>query len=201
MTPRGPRERLLASAITLMCERGVHATGLADLLAHSHTARGSIYRHFPHGKSELMEQATYAAGDTINAVLDDLLAARDPVGAIHGIIDYWKHALVSSGYAMGCPILAAAQAGPHEPTVQAASAAIFTVWVDKITAALVCAGAEPAPAKAIASTAISAIEGAIAQSRGTRTIEPLDDIRVALARLIESIIDADKPRAKRRRER
>ncbi|MFF2087435.1 TetR/AcrR family transcriptional regulator [Nocardia sp. NPDC058176] len=185
MTSKGPRERLILSAIMLMCERGVHATGLSDLLAHSHTARGSIYQHFPGGKSELMEQATYAAGRTISSLLDDLLAKDDPERFVDGIIDYWKQVLTGSDYAMGCPILAAAQAGPDEPAVQAASAAVFASWVDKIGTALTSVGVEPVTAKSIASTAISAIEGAIAQCRSTHTIEPLDDVRVALKRLIE----------------
>lgn len=73
-----------------MCERGVHATGLADLLDHGKTARCPIYQHFPGGKSDLMEQATYAAGRTISALLDEPLATRTPADAVAGIIDYWK---------------------------------------------------------------------------------------------------------------
>lgn len=192
MTRSGPRERLLLSAITLMCERGVHATGLADLLAHSHTARGSIYQHFPGGKTELMEQATYAGGRTINAVLDELLTTRGPAGVVDGIIDYWEQALTGSDYVMGCPILAAAQSGPSEPTVQAASSAVFATWVDKIALALADAGVEPATARPIASMAVSAIEGAIAQSRSARTTQPLDDVRTVLTGLIDSALPASE---------
>lgn len=185
----GPRQRLLRSAITLMCERGVHATGLTDLLTHSKTARGSIYQHFPGGKSELMREATYAGGRTITALLEELLATRSPAAGLAGMIDYWKQVLTDSQYATGCPILAAAQAGPSEPEVQAASAAVFATWVDKIATALELAGAEAA-AKPIASTAVSAIEGAIEQSRSAGTIQPLDDVRAALTHLIEFAIPA-----------
>ncbi|MFE7720362.1 TetR/AcrR family transcriptional regulator [Nocardia rhizosphaerihabitans] len=189
-TTQGPRQRLLLSAITLMCERGVHATGLTDLLTHSRTARGSIYQHFPAGKSELFEAATYAAGRTITALLDNLLATRTPAHAIDGIIDYWEQVLTGSDYTMGCPILAAAQAGSQEPSVQAASAAVFATWTDKIATALHQAGTEPTTAKVIASTAVSAVEGAIAQSRGARTTQPLDDARIAVKLLIESALPA-----------
>ncbi|MFE7720795.1 TetR/AcrR family transcriptional regulator [Nocardia rhizosphaerihabitans] len=185
---KGPRERLLRSAIALMCERGVHATGLTDLLAHSHTARQSIYQHFPGGKSELMEQATYTAGRTINALLDKLLATHPPVAGIEAMIDYWQQVLTGSDYAMGCPIMAAAQAGPTEPAVQAASAATFASWTDKIADALTSAGADPTAAKPVASMLVSAVEGAIAQSRGARSIQPLDDVRTAMTRLIESAL-------------
>ena len=188
MTLSGPRERLLLSAITLMCERGVRATGLADLLAHSHTARGSAYQHFPGGKTELMEQATYTAGRTINELLDELLATREPAGVIDGIIDYWKKVLTSSDYVMSCPILAASQSGPGEPAVQAAAAVVLASWVEKITIALADAGVAPAAAEPMASLAVSAVEGAISHSRSARTTQPLDDVRIALTSLVESAI-------------
>lgn len=188
----GPRERLLRSAIALMCERGVHATGVADLLDHSRTARGSIYQHFPGGKSELMEQATYAAGRTIEALLDRLLAQGDPASAVAGIVDYWDEVLLGSDYVMGCPILAAAQAGPQEPGVQAAACAVFATWADMIATALISTGVEPTAARSIASTSISAVEGAIAQSRSARSTRPLHDVRVALTALIASL-DATPP--------
>lgn len=171
-----------------MCERGVHATGLTDLLTHSRTARGSIYQHFPAGKSELFEAATYAAGRTISGLLDELLATRTPAHAIDGIVDHWKQVLTGSDYAMGCPILAAAQAGSPEPRVQAAAAAVFSTWTDQIATALRRAGAEPATAEVVAGATVSAIEGAIAHSRGARTVAPLEDARTAVRLLIDSAI-------------
>lgn len=40
-------------------------------------------------------------------------------------------------------------------------------------------------AKSIASTSVSAIEGAIEQSRGARTTQRLDDVSLGLNRLVE----------------
>lgn len=188
MNVEGPRQRLLMSAIALMCERGVHATGLADLLEHSKAARASIYQHFPGGKTDLMEQATYAAGRTISALLDQMLGTQTPADAIGGIIDYWKLALVDSDYVRGCPILAAAQSGPTEPGVQAAAAEIFTSWTGKISTALVARGADPDQAQALASSTVSSLEGAIAQSRSARSTQPLDDVRSALTGLIDNAV-------------
>src|SRR6478736_1028021 len=53
---------LIATAITMVQERGVHATGLSDLLRRSAAARNSIYQHFPGGKTELMVAVTDTAG-------------------------------------------------------------------------------------------------------------------------------------------
>ena len=192
MTTDGPRERLLRSAIALMCERGVHATGVADLLAHSRTARGSIYQHFPGGKSELMTEATVSAGRYMDALIDRLLAEGEVAAAIDGLIDHWQRVLTDSDYVRGCPILAAAQAGPTEPAVQAASAAVFAGWVERIATALVAAGAEPSPARSVAGTTVSCVEGAIAQSRSARSVQPLDDVRLALRRLVEATLPTSR---------
>lgn len=70
----GPRQRLIDSAIAMMRERGVHATGLADLLKRSGTARNSIYQHFPEGKAELIAAAEREASDLANGFLDALRA-------------------------------------------------------------------------------------------------------------------------------
>lgn len=180
----GPRERLLRSAVALMRERGVHATGLADLLAHSGTARGSIYQHFPGGKSDLMEQATFDAGRDVSVLLDHLLAKNDAQAAITGVLDFWKLTLIESDYTLGCPILAASQSGPSESSVQAASGAVFATWVEKIADALTTVY-PPDTARSIASAAVSSIEGAIAQCRSARTTQPLDDLHIALTALTD----------------
>ncbi|MFD4785450.1 hypothetical protein ACFWNH_31005 [Rhodococcus qingshengii] len=146
-----------------------------------------------------MEQATYAAGSTINALLDELLATRGPAGAIGGIVDHWKQVLTASDYAMGCPILAAAQSGPGEPTVQAASAAVFATWVDGLAIALVDSGIAPAATRSLASMSVSAIEGAIAQCRSARTTQPLDDVRAALTSLIDTSLSTELPKLARGR--
>lgn len=176
----GPRQRLLRSAIALMCERGVHATGLAELLEHSRSSRASIYQHFPGGKSDLMEQATITAGRHITKQLNGLLAARSPADALGDLIDGWKHTLSSSGYVAGCPILAAAECGPTEPAIRDAAAAVFASWTTDIASALVDSGADPDNARALAGLAVSSLEGAIAQSRSATSTRPLDDIRTAL---------------------
>lgn len=185
-----PRQRLVASAIALMCERGVHATGLTDLLEHSKTARASLYQHFPGGKSELMEQATYAAGRQIGKQLDALFDQDAPERAVAGIIDLWKQILTSSDYAMGCPIQAASQAGPAEPEIQAASAAVFAAWNKQIADGLVRAGVDAGAVVPLASLVISSVEGAITQSRSAKSTEPLDNVRSLLGTLVSAAATA-----------
>ena len=189
--PQGPRERLITSAIALMCERGVHATGVSDLLAHSNTARGSIYQHFPAGKSELMEQATLSAGRFMSRKITGLLEFHTPDEALVALADYWITTLQSSDFASGCPIQAAAQSGPSEPAIQAAAAAVFNDWCDQITTALTTANVPIDDAFALASLAISSIEGAITQSRAARSTQPLENVKSALTPTIRRSLRAE----------
>ncbi|WP_187774308.1 TetR/AcrR family transcriptional regulator [Lolliginicoccus suaedae] len=184
MVVGGPRNRLITSAIELMCERGVHATGLAELLERSGTARRSIYQHFPGGKSELMEQATRAAGQHIVRQLEGFFARGTPESGVEALIDDWIASLRSTGYARGCPILAAAQAGPDEPAIQAAAAEAFTVWNNQFFEAFVASGTPREAAAVIADITVSTVEGAIVHSRALRSTTPLANARTMLVRLI-----------------
>ncbi|MBD8506163.1 TetR/AcrR family transcriptional regulator [Hoyosella sp. G463] len=191
--PQGPRERLLASAIALMRERGVHATGLADLLEHSKTARGSLYQHFPRGKTELMEQATLLAGHTIGRRIERALAQGDPASAVGTLIDYWITSLASSDYTHGCPVLAAAQSGPAEPAVQAAAATALKQWSSLLATALAEHGMPNDSAGPLGSTIIATIEGAIARSFAARSTTPLTDARTVLVPLVEQAMKTRAP--------
>jgi AcrR family transcriptional regulator len=51
------RARMVRSAATLIRERGVHGTGLREVVAHSGGPRGSLGRFFPGGKTQLMTEA------------------------------------------------------------------------------------------------------------------------------------------------
>lgn len=183
----GPRERLIQSAIELMREYGVHATGLSDLLDHSNTARGSIYQHFPAGKTELMEQATLEAGRIITARIEELTQTLPAEDVIRVFVEGWKQNLIASGFASGCPIVAAAQAGPDALAVREASAAVFADWARVIAASIESKGVDAAPAASLGSFVVSSLEGAIIQCRSARSLKPLDDASASLMLLLSRV--------------
>src|SRR6476660_7352827 len=51
------RARMVQSAATLIRERGIHGTGLREVVAHSRGPRGSLGRFFPGGKTQLVTEA------------------------------------------------------------------------------------------------------------------------------------------------
>ena len=52
-TARPTKDRLILAAATLFRTRGYHGVGLADVLAEAKAPKGSLYHHFPNGKSDL----------------------------------------------------------------------------------------------------------------------------------------------------
>lgn len=187
MAVAGPRERLIRSAIELMREYGVHATGLSDLLERSNTARGSIYQHFPAGKTELMEQATLEAGRIITSSIERLAQTLPAVDVVDAFIAGWKQNLVDSSFAAGCPIVAAAQAGPDALVVREASAAVFADWSRVIAESIASKGVDTATAASLGSFIVSALEGAIIQCRSARSVQPLDDAGTGLMLLLRGV--------------
>ncbi|MFC4604615.1 TetR/AcrR family transcriptional regulator [Rhodococcus kronopolitis] len=185
-----PRERLVDSAIALVRARGVHGTGVAELLTHSRAARNSIYQHFPGGKAQLVEASTLAAGERMSGLLESLYVRGGAEGLVDGLVDWWQRELERDGFEAGCPVVAAALAGPDLPGVESAAGTVFTVWCAQLGAALAGRGLDADAAASLAGFTVSAIEGAIIQCRATKSLRPLDDARVQLGALLEMRLGA-----------
>lgn len=184
MPEAGPRERLIASAITLVRERGVEATGLADLLQHSGAARRSIYQHFPGGKLQMIEESTRLAGAWIGRLIH---AAGDeqPAALVRALVEQTTRNLVASDFTRGCPIMAAAAAPPEAAQVRAAAAAVFESWTTEIAARLAATGRSPQESRSLAGFIVSSVEGALVRAVAARSTEPLDQAAEQLPRLLE----------------
>ena len=60
---RDGRERLLNGARQLLAEKGYAGMELRDVAARGKAPRGSIYHHFPGGKTQLAREAAELEGD------------------------------------------------------------------------------------------------------------------------------------------
>jgi TetR/AcrR family transcriptional regulator, lmrAB and yxaGH operons repressor len=165
-------------------ERGVHATGLSDLLKRSSAARNSIYQHFPGGKAELMVAVTDAAGRGMAQRIDRLADDGGPAAVISGIIGRWVVELEKADFETGCPLAAAALAGPGEPSITDAASRAFALLRDRVAAAMRSAGADEETARVRASFVVSATEGALLQARADRSARPLRDVQAELMRYL-----------------
>src|SRR6476469_2988170 len=101
----GPRERMIVSTALLVRERGARATSLDAVLEHSGAPRGSIYHHFPGGRSQLLREAVDFAGRYVERRLED---AAGPLAALDALFDEYSENLVKSDFRAGCPVVAVA---------------------------------------------------------------------------------------------
>ncbi len=72
------RDRLIATAAHLFRRNGYHATGLSELLSAAQVPKGSLYHHFPDGKSDLaIAAADWTAAQFIRVMDDAFTPAPD----------------------------------------------------------------------------------------------------------------------------
>ena len=171
---------MIRSAALLVRERGIEATSFSDVIEASGAPRGSIYHHFPDGKSQLIAEATAWSGAAIAGGLGHALAGGDPVAAMHSFISVWRGVLTDTDFDAGCPVVAASVESAANPGARQAAAEAFDAWNEALAEALERAGADPGRAVSLATLIVSAVEGAIVQCRALRSLEPLDRIESEL---------------------
>lgn len=178
---------MIQSAALLMQQHGVEATSFRQVLEHSGAPRGSIYFHFPDGKSQLVTEATRFAGEFIAAGLVAALDENDLATALGVFVDTWQSVLESSDFAAGCPIVAATLEGERMAGAVEAAGEAFTEWERLLAEALERHGVEPERAASLATLAIAAIEGAVVLGRAQRSSAPLTRVARELEHLIATV--------------
>jgi AcrR family transcriptional regulator len=183
-----PRERMIRSAVVLFRERGIDGTSFSDVLAHSGAPRGSIYHHFPGGKTQLVEETTRYAGEFIAAGLARALEDGEPAAAVRSFAASWRAGLDDTDFTAGCPIVAAALEGDRTPAARDAAATAFERWEGLLAGGFERHGVEPDRARALATLSIASIEGAVVLARAQRSPEPLERVAGELERLATAAI-------------
>ncbi|MGU3432512.1 TetR/AcrR family transcriptional regulator [Actinomycetes bacterium M1A6_2h] len=178
------RNDMLRSAALLFRERGAEATSVADVLDHAGAPRGSVYYHFPRGRPQLVEEATQAAGKAMGAMISASLSADGPAKTLAMMIAVFRGQLIDTDFAAGCPIGAVANEGPNTPAALTAAGESFTSWEESIAASLWQNGIALDRSRAIATLALSAIEGALLLCKAQRTTHALDRVETELSKVL-----------------
>jgi TetR/AcrR family transcriptional repressor of lmrAB and yxaGH operons len=186
---RDTRRDMVLSAVEVLRERGADAVTLDAVLTRSGAPRGSIYHHFPGGRSEILSDALDFAGDAI-AVRIERVAEAGATSALRDFSVFWKKILQDSDYTAGCPVVSVAVSNADEDGAQLASRArdIFDRWCDAMRRSLVGDGLTPRTAERLATMVVASVEGAVVLCRARRDMAPLDDVVEEL----ELLIDAEK---------
>ena len=177
---------MLVAAAELLRERGAAGVTVDAVLARSGAPRGSVYHHFPDGRSQILREALQFAGDEITATLEQD-ADVGAVALLGRLVRLWRTALVDSDFTLGSPVLAAAVgSGPDEQQLTSVAGEIFRRWREASREAFMREGFGPDEATALAHTTISALEGAVVLCRATRITQPIDDVAQQMEFLIKA---------------
>jgi len=167
---------MIEGAIESLRIHGASATSVDRVLAGTGAPRGSVYHHFPGGRTQLIADALTAAGGSMSEFIETITRDNDPMVALDMFVALWRHTLIDSDYRAGCPIFAVAvETNDDAPEFATAAAAIFARWNTALTDLLVRHGLDPARARRMATLTIAAVEGAIALCRVERDAVPLED--------------------------
>ncbi|RCS22096.1 TetR/AcrR family transcriptional regulator [Phyllobacterium salinisoli] len=129
MTAVPARDRLVRAAASLFRRKGYDGVGLAEILAVSGLPKGSLYHHFPGGKSELARAATLSAGGVVEELVNDAFAdaADFREGAVRTCRAIIGLAVQPDGV-LACPVMSVLQAASDEPELRRVAKTVMSGW-------------------------------------------------------------------------
>ena len=176
---------MVEGAVRLLATRGVGGTSFADVLDATDSPRGSIYHHFPGGKTELLHAALDLASERGVAAME-ATRGQPPAVVMARFLGLWRLLLERSELTAGCAVVAVTVADSDDDLLDHAGT-IFRTWTELLTELSAAGGMERVAARRLAVTVIAATEGAVALCRAERSMEPFDDVET----LLLSLVDAD----------
>jgi AcrR family transcriptional regulator len=165
------RDAMIEAAWLLIAERGLEGMSTREVLARTGAPRGSVYHHFPRGRTELIELAI----DRSRCWMQDQIAsikAETPADVVTEYIGIWRRVVEGTDFSAGCAATGAVTGG-HEPGVLRRAEAALSDASDALAALFQQAGLAPTEAGQRATLLVCAAEGAVILARARRSVEPL----------------------------
>ena len=185
---RDGRALLLNGARQLLAEKGYAGMELRDVAERGHAPRGSIYHHFPGGKTQLAREAAELEGATIRDLIERSLDERGLKQTLTMFGEVFRRRVADHPERIGCPVAAAALARPEDPELAAAATAAFQSWERPIAAALRDEGVGADDADAFAGLVVSTVEGALLRARAAGSQQPLDSAIGGLGQALDALL-------------
>lgn len=184
----GTRDRIVIAAARLLQRQGYVGTGIKQIAKEAEATLGSVYHFFPGGKEAVAVAAITHSGEEFAVLLREALTTADaPGAAIEASAVELAVGLRESGWVDGCPVTAAAlETLGTDSEIQRVCAAALASWERLVEEKLLGSGFAAQDARELATTVISALEGAEVTAQVSRSEEPLRAVGRQLARLVGS---------------
>jgi len=182
--------KMVQAAKQLMRERGFHATAFSDVLKLSGAPRGSVYFHFPDGKTQLAVAAAEAHAHDQVEIIDR--AAEDSSSAaelVERYVDLGRDGMVASDYSRGCAIAPLVTEGATQESAEIGETGrrTFAEMIDRLAFHFITFGVDRSAARTLADAVIAGIEGAMITSRARRSPAPYDAVKTTLTAYAASV--------------
>ena len=177
------RDKLIDTMIDALQRKGLHGVGLNELLAAADAPKGSLYHHFPNGKTELAVAAIERVGQRAEQAFAALFQRQsDPLDALTTWLQSALGQLQESAFERGCPLATVAlESAPQDHEIRAALANAFAAIRQALQQQLQRHGyAQP---EGLAALFVALYEGGLLQARVAGSSEPLKQAVATLLHL------------------
>lgn len=185
MKKTSTRDNLINAMTDALQRKGLHGVGLNELLDIAGAPKGSLYHHFPGGKSELAVAAIERISERIDSLFTQLFSHQpDPLHAMHSWLQVALQQLESSGFERGCPLATIAlESSADDVEIRAALQRSFNAVRQALSRQLRAYGYADEQAENLAALFVAIYEGGLLQARVAGSSEPLRRAATALFNL------------------
>jgi AcrR family transcriptional regulator len=188
--PGDTKERILDRSGELFRRQGYMGTGIKQILDEASAPFGSLYHHFPGGKTELGAETIRRSGALYGLLLGEFV--RPEVELSAGVRAFFAGAaetLRETDYADACPIATVAlEVSSSDEELRRACADVFEAWIEGGVARLTMAGVARDRARELAIQMLAGLEGAFVLGRALRDAEPVELAGEAAAIAVEAAL-------------
>jgi TetR/AcrR family transcriptional repressor of nem operon len=157
------RRRIVRTAAAEFRRSGIHATGLAELMAAAGLTHGGFYRHFE-SKNQLVAEACVAGMDLVVGVMEAAACGSGGKNGFERIVDSYLSTDHRDNRSEGCPLAGlGSELARADDNTRAAASTGFLRLVDVVAKQF--RRTRPDVAKEHAVFALSAMIGAVTMSR------------------------------------
>ncbi|MFF7213009.1 TetR/AcrR family transcriptional regulator [Streptomyces sp. NPDC008238] len=177
------KQKMVQAAKQLIRQRGYNGTAFSDVLELSGTSRGSVYFHFPGGKTQLAIEAAEAhAFEQVEIIDRAAHQATSAVQLVELYIDLGREGMIAGEYGRGCAIAPLIIEGATQESAEIAETGrrAFSEMTDRLAFHFVALGVARTSARTLAEATIAGIQGAMITSRALRSPTPYESVRAVL---------------------
>jgi TetR/AcrR family transcriptional repressor of lmrAB and yxaGH operons len=193
--PPPSRDRMLEAAIRLLRTSGLSGAGINEIVRESGAPKGSVYHHFPDGKTQIAAEALALYASRVLSFLDTALAAgRTPTAKVRSLFGAMARRVESTAFAQSCAIgTVTLDLEPDMELLRGVLVSSLAEWQALVASHFDLGDARRT--RSFAGLLLTAIEGAYIRCRAERSAAPFVE---AGKWLTELVADGDSRRSPRR---